>query len=366
MASTTLTTTDNSTTSAPDENTIGPDALKLPETMRAWRYTTISTTLSSALSLSTHAPLPPLPLAPGTYLIRVHSAALNPVDYKLPELPIVGRLAIPKPATPGLDFSGTIVLSTPTSRLAPRTRVFGKLEPKQQFGTLAEYIVGSAEGTVPVPDGLGMEEAAALGVCGLVTYQALSKNVKRGDRVLINGGSGGTGSFAVQIARALGAREVVTTCSGANKQLCKDLGADHAIDYRTENVTEAIEKTQARFDFVLDNVGEPSELYWIAPNFTSPGTKYVQIGSQVSLGFVYDLAFRFVVPKWLGGGQTPFSFAFASTNYKDYLELAKMVAEGKVKPLIDEVFGFEKVPEAYEKLKMGRAKGKIVVRVSEK
>jgi NADPH:quinone reductase-like Zn-dependent oxidoreductase len=135
------------------------------------------------------------------------------VDYKLPELPLVGRLAIPKPAIPGLDFSGTIVLSTPSSRLEPGTRVFGKLEPKQQFGSLGEYIVGSAEGTVAIPEGLGMEEASALGVCGLVTYQALSRNVRSGMRVLVNGGSGGTGTFAVQIAKALGA-EVVVTCSG--------------------------------------------------------------------------------------------------------------------------------------------------------
>lgn len=181
--------------------------------MRAWTYTTVPTTLESALTLTSNAPLPPLPLSPGTYLIRVHSASLNPVDYKLPELPLVGRLAIPKPATPGLDFSGTIVLSTPTSRLQPGTRVFGKLEPKQQFGTLAEYIVGSSEGTVEVPEGVGMEEASALGVCGLVTYQALTRNVREGMRVLVNGGSGGTGTFAVQIAKALGA-EVVVTCSG--------------------------------------------------------------------------------------------------------------------------------------------------------
>lgn len=372
--------------------------------MRAWTYTTVPTTLESALNLSQNAPLPPLPLAPGTYLIRVHSASLNPVDYKLPELPLVGRLAIPKPATPGLDFSGTIVLSTPTSRLQPGTRVFGKLEPKQQFGTLVEYVVGSNEGTVAVPEGVGMEEASALGVCGLVTYQALSRNVRSGMRVLVNGGSGGTGTFAVQIAKALGA-EVVVTCSGesshlenlsfewgwlnkgeggslgcerdelkcmltneigANAQLCKDLGADQVIDYRTSNVPALLSQNPQKFDFILDNVGEPAELYWQAPNFTTPHAKYLQIGSQVSLAFLYDLAFRFVVPTWLGGGQRKFSFAFASTNHEDYKGLSEMVREGKVKPVVDELFGFGEVREAYAKLRTGRARGKIVVRVGEK
>ncbi|KAG9200610.1 hypothetical protein G6514_006788 [Epicoccum nigrum] len=333
--------------------------------MRAWTYTTCPTTLERALSLSQTAPLPFLPLSPGTYLIRVHSASLNPVDYKLPELPLIGRLAIPKPAIPGLDFSGTIVLSTPSSRLEPGTRVFGKLEPKQQFGSLGEYIVGSAEGTVAIPEGLGMEEASALGVCGLVTYQALSWNVRSGMRVLVNGGSGGTGTFAVQIAKALGA-EVVVTCSGANAQLCRDLGADHAIDYRTSNVPALLSQSTQKFDFILDNVGDPASLYWESPNFTTPGAKYVQIGSQVSLAFIYDLAFRFVVPTWLGGGQRPFSFAFASTSHEDYLGLSEMVREGKVRPVVDEVFGFGEAREAYGKLRAGRTRGKIVVRVGEK
>jgi NADPH:quinone reductase-like Zn-dependent oxidoreductase len=93
--------------------------------------------------------------------------------------------------------------------------VFGKLEPKQQFGTLGEYIIGSKEGTVPIPDGVSLTDAATVGVCGLVTYQCLAPNVKSGDRVFINGGSGGTGTFAVQIAKALGCH-VTTTSSGKN------------------------------------------------------------------------------------------------------------------------------------------------------
>ncbi|KAH6642350.1 NADPH:quinone reductase-like protein [Boeremia exigua] len=334
----------------------------LPPTMRAWQWSTCTTTLESAITLNTAASLPSRPLTAGECLIKVHFASLNPVDYKLAELPLVGRLAIPKPATPGLDFAGTIAVAGPSSSLKVGQRVFGKLEPKQQFGTLGEYIIGSAAGTVPLPDGISYEEGATLGVCGLVTYQCLLANVKKGDCVFINGGSGGTGTFAVQIAKAFGC-EVVTTCSGANVQLCKDLGADEVIDYRTQSVTATLVKSGKQFDFVLDNVGEPAELYWKAPCFTKSRTKYVQIGSQVSLGFIYDLAFRFAVPESLGGGQRPFSFAFASTNFKDYQSLADLVVGGKVKPVMDDVFQFEKVQEAYKKLRTGRAKGKIVVRV---
>ncbi|KAF2627018.1 oxidoreductase domain-containing protein [Macroventuria anomochaeta] len=336
-----------------------------PSTMRAWQWSTCTTTLEDALTLNTSAPLPSRPLGPGEYLIKVHAASLNPVDYKLAELPIVGRMAIPKPATPGLDYSGVVAKTGPASSFKVGQRVFGKLEPKQQYGTLGEYIIGSAAGTVPLPDSVSFEEGATLGVCGLVTYQCLVKNVKKGDRVLVNGGSGGTGTFAVQIAKGLGC-EVVTTCSGANVQLCRDLGADEVIDYRAESVTSVLDKSEKKFDFILDSVGEPVELYWKAPNFTKPGAKYVQIGSQVSLGFIYDLAFRFIVPTWLGGGQRPFSFAFASTNFDDYQGLADLVVKGKIKPVIDEMFELENTPEAYRKLRTGRAKGKIVVRVANK
>ena len=190
------------------------EAAKLPETMRAWQWSTCSTTLEKAITLNDNAPLPTAKrrLVSGETLIQVHAAALNPVDYKLAELPVVGRMAIPKPATPGLDFAGRVVQTGPGCDVEIGQMVFGKLEPKQQFGTLGEYVIVSKAGTVPLPDGITAERGATLGVCGLVTYQCLAPNVKQGDRVFINGGSGGTGIFAIQIAKALGCY-VVTTCS---------------------------------------------------------------------------------------------------------------------------------------------------------
>ncbi|KAI8932239.1 hypothetical protein NX059_011118 [Plenodomus lindquistii] len=336
----------------------------IPTTMKAWQWTACATTLEKALQINESALLPisTRALAAGESLIRVHFAALNPVDYKLAELPIVGRLAIPKPATPGLDFSGEVVDVGPDAHVRVGQRVFGKLEPKQQFGTLGEYIIGSRAGTVPIPGGVSMSDAATLGVCGLVTYQCLAPHLKSGDRVLINGGSGGTGTFAIQIAKALGCW-VTTTCSGANVQLCRDLGADQVIDYREENVAEVLEKHDKQFDMVLDNVGQPMELYWKAPKFTKPGAKYIQIGSQVSLPFVYDLAFRFLVPTWLGGGQRPFSFGLASTNHGAFVKLVELVRAGKVKLVVNEVMEFDDARRGYETLRSGRAKGKLVVRV---
>jgi len=185
------------------------------DTMKAWQWSSCSSTLEKALTLNMTAALPTSKrsLLPDESLIKVHAAALNPIDYKLVELPLVGRMAIPKPATPGLDFAGTIVEVGAEPDLKIGQKVFGKLEPMQQFGTLGEYVIGSRAGTVPLPDGIGMEAAATMGVCGLVTYQSLAPNIKAGDRVFINGGSGGTGTFAIQIAKALGCW-VTTTCSG--------------------------------------------------------------------------------------------------------------------------------------------------------
>jgi NADPH:quinone reductase-like Zn-dependent oxidoreductase len=188
---------------------------KLPAAMKAWQWSHCSDTLENSIVLNNSVPLPTgkRSLAPGESLVQVHVAALNPVDYKIAELPIVGRMAIPKPATPGLDFSGRVVEVGSDCNVKVGQMVFGKLEPKQQFGTLGEYIISSKAGTAPIPDGVSVEDAATIGVCGLVTYQCLAPNVKAGDHVFVNGGSGGTGTFAVQIAKSLGCH-VTTTCSG--------------------------------------------------------------------------------------------------------------------------------------------------------
>jgi NADPH:quinone reductase-like Zn-dependent oxidoreductase len=138
------------------------------------------------------------------------------------------------------------------------------------------------------------------------------------------------------------------------------------IDYSNCEISSVLATGHKPYNMVLDNVGSNFEVYWKSAAFTTPGAKYVQIGAQPSLSFAYDLAFRFVVPTWLGGGQRPFSFGFASTDFENYTSLGQLVAQGKVKPVIDEVFAFEDVPRAYGKLKDGHAKGKIVVRILNK
>jgi NADPH:quinone reductase-like Zn-dependent oxidoreductase len=304
------------------------------------------------------------PLGPNEVLVKVHYAALNPVDHKLPELPIVGRLAIRKPAIPGLDFSGMVVQTGSGSNLGVGQTVFGKVEPKQPFGTLAEYVIGSYEGTVAVPEGVGMEDAACVGVCGLVTYQCLKYRVKVGDKVFINGGSGGTGTFAIQIAKAMGCY-VTTTCSEPNVELCRSLGADEVIDYKSQGLISVLKASGKRYDMILDNIGYPPELYWECPHFTKPEAEYIQIGTQVSLPFVWDLACRFLLPAWMGGAQRGFAFGMTKTCREDYEQLAKWMGEGIVRSVVDERFGWQDVPRGFEKLRSGRVRGKLVVKIVE-
>lgn len=345
----------------------------IPATMKAWQFSHTAGGIEKNLKLNNAAPLPPNAnsLAADQVLVQVLSASLNPVDYKFAQIPVLGNLIIKKPASPALDFAGRVVASGPNSNkvstedLNPGQLVFGKLSGPSQYGTLAEYTIAPRSGCVPVPQGMSFDDAACIGTAALTAYQCIVPNTKSGDRVFINGGSGGVGSFGIQLAKVKGCH-VTTSCSSVNVELCKSLGADQVIDYRSKNVVAELKKMQ-KFDLVVDNVGTPSELYWQAHDFTNAGTKYVQVGGGLSLGEIYNLLSRMMWPGFLGGGKRPFEFLGLENNYEQSKEIAGWMAQGKVKALIDEVYGMEdKGPvRAFERLKTGRAKGKIIVRVAE-
>ena len=341
--------------------------------MKAWQFSQTAGGLEKNLKLNNAAPLPPKAqsLAADQILVQVLSAAINPIDYKLAEIPVLGGLVIKKPSSPGLDYAGRVVAAGPNSKkvstedLKPGQLVFGKLDGPTQYGTIAGYTIVPREGCVPLPEGLGPDDAASIGTAALTAYQCIVPHIKSGDRVFINGGSGGVGSFGIQIAKVKGCH-VTTSCSGANVDLCKSLGADQVIDYKSKDVVAEL-KSMPKFDLVVDNVGTPSELYWQAHNFTNAKTRYVQAGAGLSFGDIYSLLSRMMWPGLLGGGQRPFEFLALANNQAHFRDIVGWMAQGKVKALIDEVYGMEdKGPvRAFERLKTGRAKGKIVVRVAE-
>lgn len=147
---------------------------------------------------------------------------------------------ISKPASPGLDYCGKVLSAGSKVDVKPGQLVFGRLDKPGQFGTLAECIVTNRDGAVPLPEGVDPDSAAAIGTAGLTAYQCIVPFAKAGEKIFINGGSGGTGTFGIQCAKAIGCH-VTTSCSTANVQLCKDLGADEVIDYKTSDLTKELE-----------------------------------------------------------------------------------------------------------------------------
>ena len=335
---------------------------EIPQTMRASQWTSISGSLENSLKFNKNAPLPSgaASLTKDQTLVHVSYSALNPVDYKLPELPIVGRFAIKKPASPCMDYSGRVI-ATGRSDLMPGQLVFGKLEPPQ-FGALAEYIVVGREGTVPLPEGVKLLDAGCVGVAGLTAYQCVVPNIKKGDKVFINGGSGGTGSFGIQIAKAMDCY-VATSCSGPNVDLCRSIGADEVIDYKSEDIIQTLKRKGMQFDLIVDNVGSP-ELYWQSHHYLKPSGKVVTVGATPGVGVVIDLMKIFLWPSFLGGGQRRFQFLTVVVNAKHYAHIADLMASGKVKPVVDEIYDLEDASKAFQKLKSGGFKGKLVVKVA--
>jgi NADPH:quinone reductase-like Zn-dependent oxidoreductase len=322
--------------------------MAFPTTMKAWQFNVIASTLENSMTLNPQATPPTAPKNDQT-MVEVMTMAINPVDYKIAELPIAGRMLMKRPASPGLDYCGRVV-SSGKSSLKPGQLVFGRLGQPTQFGTLAQYTITPAAGTIPVPKGLSPEDAASIGTAGLTAYQCIVPNVKGGDNVFINGGSGGTGIFGIQIAKTLGCR-VTTSCSTANVGLCKTLGADEVIDYKSVDVVKALSEGGTQYDLVVDNVGSSADMYSSSHNFLQPKGKFVQVGIYLSLGGIASMVSNMVRPEFLGGGKRKFEHVNVANKAQDFEQLAAWMAEGKIKTVIEQAFAFEDAPKAFEKLR---------------
>ena len=333
-----------------------------PSTIKAWQYSSTKGGLEKTLSINASSPLPKP--KPNQHLVQVLAMALNPVDYKPAEVPIIRRLLVPNPATPGTDFAGCIVTPATGSSLKCGQLVFGGSGTTPfAGGALSEFTLTETNSTVAIPDGVNPVHAATICVAGLTAYQSIMPNVKKGDKVFINGGSGGTGVFGIQIAKALGC-QVTTTCSTTNVELCKRLGADEVVDYKQQGVVDALKASGKKFDHVIDNVGADLNLYWRCHEYMQPGAVYVMVAGTPSLRFAVDMFKMMLWPGFLGGGKRKLASFFPKPTCEDLEQLGTWMEEEKVKPVIDQVFPFEQAPKAFEKLKTGRAKGKIVIDVA--
>ncbi|KAG5655688.1 hypothetical protein KAF25_009187 [Fusarium avenaceum] len=334
----------------------------LPLTMRAvqWRSTKGGIEKNLKPVMDAELPKHSQPLLKGQTLVKVAYASLNHLDYKVAEMPLCS-IIFPKPATPGLDFSGTIV-STTLVEFEEGQRVFGRTE-LPPGGTMAGYVVVGSAGIAALPDGVSLREAACIGICGTTALQCLRPFLQSGERVFINGGSGGVGMFAIQIAKALGCSHVTTTCSAANTEFCRNLGADGIIDYNTESTLEVLKRCDEPFDCILDTVFVNPDMYWQCHQYLKPNGTYVCVGLPPKLQTFKSLLAIKLLPSWLGGGKRRFKYHSVTANKMDFTQVADWIRDGTIYTFIEQEFALDDAGRAYARLKAGRARGKLVIRI---
>lgn len=342
--------------------------------MRAWRYSSFAAgpRLEQNLAIDSNVPVPAP--ARNNILVKVLAVSLNPADYKVAELPaLIRRAAVSLPATPGMDFCGRVVqvgegvdkIKT-VANAKVGDLVFGRIEPGKPgvSGSLAEYISVPAVTVAKVPEGVSVDEAATIACVGNTAWQAIQPHIKPGDKVFINGGSGGTGTYSIGVAKSLGCH-VTVSCSTEKAELCKSLGADEVIDYKTQNIVDVLKSKGPTFSLVVDNVGYPAELYKASDAFLLPGGKFVQVGGPMSLGSIKTVFSNMFRPSLLGGGKHKFHMLMVTGYQPDQLaQIADWIREKKMKVVIEEpTYQFEEATEAFAKLRLGRNRGKVVIHV---
>jgi NADPH:quinone reductase-like Zn-dependent oxidoreductase len=291
-------------------------------------------------------------------LVRVRASSINPADWHtMRGEPFIARPAMGwrKPAQIrfGIDFAGTIeAVGKAVTGLQVGDSVFGGAT-----GALAEYLAVRASAVVTMPPGATFEQAAAMPVAATTALQGVRDQgqVRAGQRVLVNGASGGVGPYAVQIAKALGA--VVTgVCSGRNVELVRSLGADRVIDYTTTDFTQ----DSARYDVIIDNVGDYS-LSALARRL-EPGGTYVMIGGRSGKWLApMPRVAALMLRSRLGGPRM--RFFIAKLNAPDLRALRDLMASGRLTSVIDRRYPLAQVREAVAYVEAGHARGKVIVTV---
>lgn len=286
-------------------------------------------------------------------LLRVHAASVNPVDWKI-------RNGLLRPAYPtrfphilGNDAAGVVEeLGPQASRWKRGDAVYCAVTG----GAYAEFLVVDEAQCARKPEKLSFEEAAAIPIAGLTALQSLrdKAGVEPGDRVLVNGASGGVGTFAVQIAAAMGCH-VTGVASTRNLDFVRGLGAAAAIDYTRDDFT----KQQARYDTIFDVV--PNQSFGKCRHLLSPGGAYITTVPGPAT-FIWGPLTR--VGKWVGYRKRCY-FILATPKGADLESLNKLIESGKLSPIIDRTYRLEEMRQAHRDSESGHTRGKIVVTVAE-
>jgi NADPH:quinone reductase-like Zn-dependent oxidoreductase len=286
-------------------------------------------------------------------LVRVHAAALHAGDsFVLSGSPYLARFVAgwPKPTqyVPGYDLAGRVAaVGKKVSLFRPGDEVFASCDH-----ACAEYAVGPESVFAPKPANLTFEQAAAVPTSALAALHGLrdAGKVQSGQKVLIIGASGGVGTYAVQIAKVFGA-EVTGVCSTRNVEMVRSLGADHVVDYTREDFARG-EKT---YDIILDNVANRS--FSECRRALTPGGVHIPNGGRAGMGYVIKALVRSIFVRQQG---RPY---LSKPNHEDMIFLKELVESGKLKPVIDRIYGLNETPEALGYVAAGHVPGKVVITV---
>lgn len=295
-------------------------------------------------------------------LVRVRAAAVNPFDWHFMRgTPYIVRIGagLRKPVIMrlGVDFAGTVeAVGRNVTKFEPGADVFGG-----RTGAFAEYLIVREDGAVALkPSNVTFEQAASVPIAALTALQALRDGAKlqSGQKILINGASGGVGTFAVQIAKSFGA-EVTGVCSGRNTAMVRSIGADQVIDYTREDYTQSGQ----RYDVIMDNVGNRSLLE--NKRVLNPEGQYILIGGggpneHQWIGPLAKLVEALVMRPFVS---QKMGFFMAQMSKDDLTILGDLMQAGTVTPVIDRRYPLSEVPEAIRYLEEGHARGKVIITV---
>jgi alcohol dehydrogenase len=302
-------------------------------------------------------------------LIQIHAAGVNPIDSKIRDGEFKLILPYRLPLILGNDLAGVVVrVGSRVRRFKPGDEVYARPH-KDRIGTFAEFIAVKEDGVALKPTALTMEEAASIPLVGLTAWQALIEKgqLKRGQKVLIHAGSGGVGTFAIQLAKHVGAT-VATTTSERNIELVKRLGADIVIDYKKDDFSAILKD----YDVVLDTQG--GNALEKSLRVLKPGGKLIGIAGPPDPDFAKEMGFswflktvmRFLsyrIRKAAKRHEVSYSFVFMRPDGGQLSQIAALIDAGAIKPVIDRVFPFESTKEALAYVETGRVKGKVVIKI---
>jgi len=300
-------------------------------------------------------------------LVQIHAASVNPVDFKIRDGKLKLVLPLRFPFILGSDLAGVVVRAgSNVRRFKPGDEVYAR---PHGIGAFAEFIAIKEDAVAIKPKQLTMEEAASIPLVGLTAWQALVEraNLRGGQKVLIHAGSGGVGTFAIQLANHLGA-VVTTTTSTANLDWVQGLGADIVIDYKTDDFGKMLHD----YDVVLDTLGGATLKKSI--RVLKGGGKLISISGppdpdfakEIGAGWVVRQAMRLMsyrIRKSAKRHHVSYSFLFMRPSGDQLREIGSLIDSGIIRPVVDRVFPFASTKDALAYVEKGHAKGKVIVKV---